>query len=84
MKIAKHYRQYQSLFGDLVFDHKLVAREELFQLFTTFSASLLSRFDARCLSNLAYAYALIKRVPVLHDGTTLLDHISRYATLGVI
>ncbi|KAL3762096.1 hypothetical protein ACHAW5_008836 [Stephanodiscus triporus] len=73
-------RQHESLFKDIVFDHKFKARQDLFQLFATHSASLLPGFDVRCLANLAYAYALIERSPVLYDGTTLLDRISRYAT----
>jgi hypothetical protein len=88
-KIVKHYhdgstvgklRQYQSLFLELVFDHNFKAQEKLFQMLASYLALLLPGFNARSLSNLAYAYALIKFVPVMHDGTTLLDRISRHAT----
>ncbi len=90
-KIVKHYhdgstvgklRQYQSLFLELVFDHNFKAQEKLFQTLASYLALLLPRFNAQSLSNLAYAYALIKfvPVPVMHDGTTLLDQISRHAT----
>jgi hypothetical protein len=88
-KIVKHYhdgstvgksRQYQSLFLEFVFDHNFKAQEKLFQTLASYSALLLPRFNARSLSNLAYAYALIKFVPVMYDGTTLLDQISRHAT----
>ena len=40
------------------------------------SALDLAGFDARCLSNLAYAYALAGRAPVLDDGTALFDRLA--------
>ena len=88
-KIVSHYRdrsnvgrsrQYQSLFQELLFDRSFKAQEELFQLLASYAVPLLPRCNARSLSSLAYTYALIRFVPVMHDGTTLLDRISRYAT----
>ncbi|KAL7553839.1 hypothetical protein ACHAWF_017162 [Thalassiosira exigua] len=52
-------------------------RHDLFQLFASASAHHLSRFDARCISNLTYAYALIKHSPVLEDGSELFDLLAR-------
>jgi hypothetical protein len=92
-KIVKHYcdrsnvgksRQYQSLFLELVFDHNFKIQENLFQMLTSCSALLLPGFDAWSLSTLAYTYALINFVPVMHDGTTLLDQISRHATENLV
>ena len=88
-KIVSHYRgrsnvgrsrQYQSLFQELLFDRCFKAQEELFQLLASHAFPLLPRFNARALSSLAYTYALIRFVPVMHDGSTVLDRISRYAT----
>ena len=91
-KIVSHYRdrsnvggsrQYQSLFQELLFDHSFKAQEELFQLLASYAFPLLPRFNSRSLSSLAYTYALIRFVPVMHDGTTLLDQISRHATANL-
>jgi len=53
--------------------------EKLFQLFAGQSIDKLDRFDARRLSNLAYAYALIDYVPEFDDGSDLFDHIAMNA-----
>ena len=40
------------------------------------SLPILSKFEPRHLSNLAYAYALAGNAPKLEDGTALFDHIA--------
>ncbi len=52
------------------------ANRELFQIFAEKSMDILHQFDARHISNLAYAYALIEYVPKFDDGSDLFDHIS--------
>eukprot|EP00986_Skeletonema_menzelii_P018532 scaffold26655_cov153-Skeletonema_menzelii.AAC.2 len=49
---------------------------ELFQSFAHASMDKLDEFDARHLSNLAYAYALIRYVPKFDDGSDLFDRIA--------
>ncbi len=39
----------------------------------------LDQFDARCLSNLAYAFALIEYVPEFDDESDLFHHIAMEA-----
>ena len=57
---------------------ELLPRKDFFQLFASASACLLPRSDDRCLSNLAYAYAIVdrtNRTPVFNGGSTLFDHV---------
>eukprot|EP00984_Skeletonema_dohrnii_P013477 scaffold5585_cov94-Skeletonema_dohrnii-CCMP3373.AAC.4 len=49
--------------------------------FAIASRDKLDNFDARCLSNIAYAYALIKYVPEFDDESDLFDHIATQAAL---
>ena len=49
---------------------------DLFLSLANESLRKLDQFDARRISNLAYAYALIRFVPVLADGSDLFDHIA--------
>ncbi|KAL7453100.1 hypothetical protein ACHAWC_004783, partial [Mediolabrus comicus] len=51
-------------------------REDLFLSLANASVRNLSQSDAYGLSNLAYAYALIKYVPKFDDGSDLFDHIA--------
>ena len=53
---------------------------DIFHLFAKASIRFLPRFDARCLSSLAYAYALVNYIHVFDDGSTLFDHIEWHAT----
>ena len=76
-KVIKHYctncennhsgsrKSYLSIFQDLIFDQNFNAQADLFQSMADISASILSsqHMEARLLSNLAYAFALIKRKP---------------------
>jgi hypothetical protein len=56
-------------------DDRTVNRE-LFQFIAEQSLDQLHQFDARQISNLAYAYALIEYVPRFDDGSDLFDHIA--------
>jgi hypothetical protein len=68
--------------------HRIILRElllnkddrttnrELFQSFAEKSMDILHEFDARHISNLAYAYALVEYVPKFDDGSDLFDHIA--------
>ncbi|KAL7545233.1 hypothetical protein ACHAWF_008583 [Thalassiosira exigua] len=51
-------------------------REKLFRSIGIHAFPLLPKFDARCLSNLAYAFAIVGTVPSLGDGRTLFDHVA--------
>ncbi|KAL7452536.1 hypothetical protein ACHAWC_004264 [Mediolabrus comicus] len=55
------------------------ANRKLFQFSAEKSIDILHEFDARCLSNLAYAYALIEYVPKFDDGSDLFDHIAMHS-----
>ena len=52
------------------------ANRELFQFIAEKSLDIVHEFDARHISNLAYAYALIEYVPKFGDGNDLFDHIA--------
>ncbi|KAL7458879.1 hypothetical protein ACHAWC_010596 [Mediolabrus comicus] len=54
-------------------------REDLFLSLANASVYKMDQFDARHLSNLAYAYALIRFVPVLIDGRDLFYHVAKAA-----
>ena len=85
-KVVKHYctsctnnhsgsqKSYLSIFQDSIFDQNFNAQPDLFQSMADISASILSsqHMEARLLSNLAYAFALIKRSP--HE---LFDRLSK-------
>eukprot|EP00577_Skeletonema_sp_RCC1716_P001169 CAMPEP_0113417726 /NCGR_PEP_ID=MMETSP0013_2-20120614/25807_1 /TAXON_ID=2843 ORGANISM="Skeletonema costatum, Strain 1716" /NCGR_SAMPLE_ID=MMETSP0013_2 /ASSEMBLY_ACC=CAM_ASM_000158 /LENGTH=552 /DNA_ID=CAMNT_0000304875 /DNA_START=663 /DNA_END=2317 /DNA_ORIENTATION=- /assembly_acc=CAM_ASM_000158 len=63
----------------LLLSEDMKPNERLFQFLAGASMDKLDRFDARCLSNLAYAYALIDYVPEFDDGSDLFDHIAMKA-----
>eukprot|EP00984_Skeletonema_dohrnii_P008050 scaffold2949_cov92-Skeletonema_dohrnii-CCMP3373.AAC.1 len=63
----------------LLLSEVMKPNEKLFQFFAGASMDKLDQFDARCLSNLAYAYALIDYVPEFDDGSDLFDHIAMKA-----
>jgi len=85
-KIVKHYNsgssstRYLSIFQDVIIDQNLNAQVDLFQSMADMSVSIISsqHMEARLMSNLVYAFALIKRNQTLHDGTTLLCRLSKY------
>jgi hypothetical protein len=55
------------------------ANKELFQFIAEKSMDIIHESDARCLSNIAYAYALIGYVPQFEDGSDLFDHIAMHS-----
>ncbi|KAL7451453.1 hypothetical protein ACHAWC_003288, partial [Mediolabrus comicus] len=60
-------------------DATININKDLFLSLANESLRKLDQFDARHISNLAYAYALIRLVPVLADGSDLFDHIAMQA-----
>jgi GTPase Era involved in 16S rRNA processing len=56
------------------------ANKELFRFIAEESMDILHKSEARQISNLAYAYALIEYVPKFDDGSDLFDHIAMYST----
>ena len=87
-KIVKHYNsvgssmRYLSIFQDVIFDQNFNAQVRLFLTMADMSVLIISsqsqHMEARMMSNLVYAFALIKRNPILHDGTTLLYTLSKF------
>jgi len=85
-KIVKHYNsgssstRYLSIFQDVIIDQNFNAQVDLFQSMADKSVSIILSqiMEARLMSNLVYAFALIKRNQILHDGTTLLCRLSKY------
>ena len=63
--------------------HEILVGEHLqnqttaFQSIASAAKRVLPQFDARHLSNLAYAYAIANVAPTLEDGTALFDHIAK-------
>ncbi|KAL9180803.1 hypothetical protein ACHAXT_011256 [Thalassiosira profunda] len=68
-----------ALFQPLLVKCDVKAKGNTFQLLANRAHSL-SKFDARHLSNLAYAYALVEYQPTFKGGTTLFDHIANLAS----
>jgi len=60
----------------LLLNHDMTLNEDLFRSFASASRDKLHHFDARGLSNLAYAYASIGYVPQFDDESDLFDHIA--------
>ena len=65
-----------SLLSNLLLNDDGGIREDLFLSLANASVRKMYQFDARHISNLVYAYALIRFVPVLADGSDLFDHIA--------
>ena len=61
---------------EVLLDKDMMPNGEFFQSFAHASVDKLHQFDARHISNLAYAYALIEYVPDFDDGSDLFDHIA--------
>mmetsp|Transcript_32626 Transcript_32626/g.66521 ORF Transcript_32626/g.66521 Transcript_32626/m.66521 type:complete len:577 (-) Transcript_32626:25-1755(-) len=87
-KIAKILRQQGKSKGEdssrvilrrLLLIKDMKPNRNMFQFFAGASMDILDQSDARCLSNLAYAYALIDHVPEFDDGSDLFDHIAMNA-----
>ena len=62
---------------ELLLNKDMKPNEELFRFFAGKSMDKLHQFDARRLSNLAYACALIDYVPEFDDEGDLFDHIAK-------
>jgi hypothetical protein len=60
----------------LLHEDNRTTNRQLFQMFAEKSMDILHEFDARHISNVAYAYALIEYVPKFDDGSDLFDHIA--------
>jgi hypothetical protein len=69
----------QAILRELLLNKDMEPNGELYQFFANASMNTLDQFDARCLSNLAYAYGLIDYVPLFDDGSDLFDHIATQA-----
>jgi hypothetical protein len=63
----------------LLLNHDMTLNEDLFQSFASASRDKLNQFDARHLSNLAYAYASMGYVPEFEEERDLFDHIATQA-----
>jgi hypothetical protein len=83
-KIVKLLRDQDTKRGDtsrvilreLLLNKDIAPNEHLFRIFATASKEKRHQFDARNVSNLAYAHALIKYVPKFDDGSGLFNHIA--------
>eukprot|EP00985_Skeletonema_marinoi_P013377 scaffold6613_cov158-Skeletonema_marinoi.AAC.4 len=68
--------------SSLLMNSDMTPKKELFRSFAFASRDKLNHFDVRHLSNIAYAYALIKYVPEFDDESDLLfHHIATQAAL---
>ena len=56
-------------------------KKELFHSLACATRGKLDKFDARGLSNLSYAYALVRNVPNFDDGSDLFDLIAAHAAI---
>ncbi|KAK1733155.1 RAP domain-containing protein [Skeletonema marinoi] len=65
--------------SSLLMNSDMTPNKELFLSFACASRDKLDRFDARGLSNVAYAYALIGYVPEFDDESNLVDQIATQA-----
>eukprot|EP00986_Skeletonema_menzelii_P000871 scaffold248_cov112-Skeletonema_menzelii.AAC.2 len=70
---------YRRVLRELLQKKNMTPNEDVFKFFADASMGKLNQFDARGLSNLAYAYALIRYVPKFDDGSDLFDRIATEA-----
>jgi hypothetical protein len=64
------------MLSSLLLNHDKTPKRSLFLSFAIASRDKLNNSDARGLSNIAYAYALIKYVPKFDDESDLFDHVA--------
>eukprot|EP00985_Skeletonema_marinoi_P003661 scaffold1598_cov139-Skeletonema_marinoi.AAC.5 len=64
------------MLSSLLLNHDKTPKRSLFLSFAIASRDKLNNSDARGLSNIAYAYALIKYVPGFDDESDLFDHVA--------
>eukprot|EP00984_Skeletonema_dohrnii_P013476 scaffold5585_cov94-Skeletonema_dohrnii-CCMP3373.AAC.3 len=67
--------------SSLLMNNDMTPKRSLFLSLANASRDKLDNFDARNLSNVAYAYALINYVPEFDDESDLFDHIATQAAL---
>lgn len=67
------------LMSHLFLDSDLILTEELFRSFAFALRDKLEQFGSRNLSDVAYAYALLRYVPEFDDGSDLFDHLATRA-----
>jgi hypothetical protein len=67
---------YQQSFGDVFLDDNLNVQTSIFQPLAKRANDILVDYDARCLSNHAYAYALLGFDPKFEDDSTLIGKIA--------
>jgi hypothetical protein len=72
----KRVNNYQRAFGSILPDRNLNPSNDLFLVLAKSADHLIAQFEPRCLSNLAYAYALLGHNPQLDKGCTLLENIA--------
>jgi hypothetical protein len=65
-----------SSLSNLLLNGNATIKEDVFLSLANVFVRKMNQFNAQSLSNLAYAYALIRFVPVLADGSDLFDHIA--------
>ena len=82
-KQLRHLNRYQQAFDHFLLSGGSTPRVSIFSPYAETANRLLVEFDARCISNLAYAYALLGYDPNLEDGNTLLSNIAD-ASIGCI
>eukprot|EP00804_Cyclotella_cryptica_P000170 CCRYP_017452-RA/>CCRYP_017452-RA protein AED:0.08 eAED:0.09 QI:0/0.66/0.25/1/0/0/4/0/1112 len=63
-------------FRNILFDDKSNPQSAIFQPYAEAAYHRLAKFDPRCLSNLAYSYALLGYDPLLQNGDTLFQNIA--------
>eukprot|EP00584_Thalassiosira_punctigera_P018156 CAMPEP_0172574214 /NCGR_PEP_ID=MMETSP1067-20121228/136589_1 /TAXON_ID=265564 ORGANISM="Thalassiosira punctigera, Strain Tpunct2005C2" /NCGR_SAMPLE_ID=MMETSP1067 /ASSEMBLY_ACC=CAM_ASM_000444 /LENGTH=656 /DNA_ID=CAMNT_0013366837 /DNA_START=34 /DNA_END=2006 /DNA_ORIENTATION=- len=67
----------QQILHDILVGQQSQQRQKIiFQTIAEASLPVISQFDGRCLSNLAYANAIVGSAPVFGDGGTLFDSIA--------
>jgi len=82
MKEVDNYGQRRSqgihhqILHDILIGQDSREKELAFQSIANTSVTNLSKFDARCLSNLAYACAIAGINPLLEDGSSPMQHIT--------
>jgi hypothetical protein len=75
-KTTRKINMNQQVFGNVLFDDKSSPNQIIFGELAREANKDLHKFDPRCLSNLAYAFALLGYDPEFENGTTLLQNVT--------
>ncbi|KAL3782873.1 hypothetical protein HJC23_008867 [Cyclotella cryptica] len=84
-KITRHVREVkwktqmginQQAFAQVFLDDDSHHDEQVFLPFAKAANQILPQYDSRCLSNFAYAYAILGNDPTFDDGSTLFTNIT--------